>query len=212
MNPHQEILDAILDALIPKTGPITEIKKPDTFEKISMDAFYSASKTGQIVLYTKTGKSKISFTNEILTNEDHTGSASIILRDNISGHAIYIHIDPVLKNLMDNQKYGIKQVPRGILSAGIIEGVKTPYSFEDAIHEIKNIRDDVVVFNSVELPEKEQYRIVYNSKTDRFYIHVKNQAHAYKADGLDIGLGKKTRDILSMIDPQRIDLMHNMHR
>ncbi len=97
-------------------------------------------------------------------------------------------------------------------SWSIIEGVKTLYSFEEVIHRIKNIRDDVVVFNSIELPEKEQYRIVYNSKTDRFYIHVKNQAHAYKADGLDIGLGKKTRDILSMIDPQRIDLMHNMHR
>ncbi len=206
-----DLYQQILDNLIPETGPITEIKKPDTFEKISMDAFYSASKTGQTVLNTKTGESKISFTNEILTNENYTESASIILRDNINGHAIYMHINPVLKKLTETQVYSIKQFPMGILSAGILDGISTPYNFEDAMHEIKNIRDDVVVFNAIELPEKEQYRIIYDSKTDGFYIHIKNQAHAYKADGLDIGMGKKTRQILSMIIPQRIDIMHNMH-
>ena len=205
-NPYQDIIMALYP-----DSPSQTINEPDTLEQISMDSFYSTLNTGQTVLNVETETSKISFTNEILSTEKYTESASIIIRDNITGHAMYIHIDPVSKKLTNKQQLDIKQFPDGILSASIIEGVTTPYDFTQAIHDLRNQRKDIVVFNSIKLPEKERYKLVYDSKTDGFYIHNKEQTHAYKAKGLDLGLDKKTSHILSIIVPQKIDLIHEMH-
>ena len=134
------------------------------------------------------GGAKQALSGEILLSRSYTRCISVLVRDNLNGYALHLHVDANRGGLSQEQLSTLFFFPKGSLSVRIIRGSRAFNSAENIVSSLRTVRDDIIAVDSIDLSSDQRFAVTYDTLNDGVYVQIENESTVLMAKGLDLNL------------------------